>query len=135
MQNILTSIPLMAFASSIRRLLASDIAGSEDFTKRFRELKSQYEAATKCAANVEQAFKDVSLADLTKAPEILQSMTASLDGDVAKISKVQEQISDLAEKMELSKKAMKTVTKLYHALCMNEKAAAQSSAEQGVEHR
>jgi hypothetical protein len=30
--------------------LASDIAGSEDFAKRFKELKSQYEAATKCAA-------------------------------------------------------------------------------------
>ena len=45
-------------------------------------------------------------------------MTASLDGDVGKISKVQEQISALAEKMELSKKAMKTVTKLYHAMCL-----------------
>ncbi len=43
--------------------LASDLGGSEDFAKRFKELKSQYEAATKCAANVEQAFKDVSLAD------------------------------------------------------------------------
>ncbi len=67
--------------------LASDLGGSEDFAKRFKELKTQYEAATKCAANVEQAFKDVSLVDLTKAPEVLQSMAASLDGDVAKLSK------------------------------------------------
>src|SRR5579859_8142252 len=37
--------------------LATDIAGSEDFAKRFKELKSQYDAATKCAANVEQTFK------------------------------------------------------------------------------
>ena len=37
--------------------LAADITGSEDFAKRFKELKSQYEAATKCAGNVEQAFK------------------------------------------------------------------------------
>ena len=107
--------------------LASDIAGSEDFTKRFRELKSQYEAATKCAANVEQALKDVSLADLTKAPQVLQSMTASLDGDLGKISKVQEQISDLAEKMELSKNAMKTVTKLYHAMCLRGERATEKS--------
>ena len=115
--------------------LASNIAGSEDFTKRFKELKSQYEAATKCAGNVEQAFKDVSLADMTQPPEILKSMTASIDGDIAKISKVHEQISDLAEKMELANKAMKTVTKIHHAICMNEKAAAQSSPEHGVEHR
>ena len=107
--------------------LASNIAGSEDFAKRFKELKSQYEATTKCAGNVEQAFKDVSLADMTKAPEILQSMTASIDGDVGKISKVHEQISDLAEKMELSKKAMKTVTKIYHAMCLQGERAAEKS--------
>jgi hypothetical protein len=115
--------------------LASNIAGSEDFAKRFKELKSQYEAATKCAGNVEQAFKDVSLADMTQPPEILKSMTASIDGDIAKISKVHEQISDLAARMELANKAMKAVTKIHHAICMNEKAAAQSSPEHGVEHR
>jgi hypothetical protein len=46
--------------------LAADIAGSEDFAKRFKELKSQYEAATKCAGNVEQGFKDASLAGPNK---------------------------------------------------------------------
>ena len=115
--------------------LAAGITGSEDFARRFKELKSQYEAATKCAGNVEQAFKDVSLADMTQAPEILKSMTASIDGDLAKISKVHEQIFDLSAKMELANKAMKAVTKIHHAICMNEKAAAQSSAEHGVEHR
>ena len=107
--------------------LASDIAGSEEFAKRFKELKSQYEAATKCAGNVEQALKDVSLADMTQAPEIIKSMTASIDGDIAKISKVQEQISDLAEKMELSNKAMKTVTKIHHAMCLLGERAAEKS--------
>jgi len=113
--------------------LTTDIAGSEDFAKRFKELKSQYEAATKCTGSVEQAFKDVSLTDMAQAPEMLESMTASIDGDLAKISEVHEQISDLAEKMELSNKAMKIVTKIHHALCTNDTAAAQSSA--GLEHR
>ena len=112
--------------------LAADIAGSEDFAKRFKELKSQYEAATKCTGSVEQAFKDVSLADLTKAPEVLQSMTAAIAGDVAKISETQKQISDLSAKMEQSNKAMKVVTKLHHAMCTNEKVAEQSGS---VEHR
>jgi hypothetical protein len=103
--------------------LATDITGSEDFARRFKELKSQYEAATRCAANVQQAFKDVSLADLAKAPEVLQSMTASLDGDIGKISKVQERISDLSAKMELSNRAMKAVTKIHHAVCMSANAA------------
>ena len=115
--------------------LASNIAGTEDFAKRFKDLKSQYDAATNCAGNVEQAFKNVTLTDMTQAPEILKSMIASIDGDVAKISKIQEQISDFAEKMELSKKAMKTVTRIHHALCTNDKATAQSNAERGLDHR
>jgi len=115
--------------------LASHIVGSEDFAKRFKELKSQYEAATNCAGNVEQAFKDATLTDMTQPPEIIKSMLASIDGDIAKTSEVQKQVSELAEKMELSNKAMKTVTKIHHALCMNEKTTAQSSADHGVEHR
>jgi hypothetical protein len=59
------------------------------------------------------------LAGLTKAPEVAQSMTASIDGDVAKTSKVYEQISDLSTKMEAANKALKMVTKLHHAMCMN----------------
>jgi hypothetical protein len=111
--------------------LATDIVGSEDFAKRFKELKSQYEAATKCAGSVEQAFKDASLADMAQAPKILNSMMASIEGDVAKILKVYEQISDLSTKMELANKAMKMVTKLHHAMCTKEKAVEQS----GREHR
>jgi hypothetical protein len=107
--------------------LGSDIARSEDFAKKFKELKSQYDAATNCAGNVEQAFKKATFPDLTQAPEVLKSMAASIDGDVAKTSKVYEQISNLAEKMEQSKKAMRTITKLYHAMCLQgERAAVQS---------
>jgi hypothetical protein len=103
--------------------LASDIAGSEDFNKRFAILKLQYESASKCAANVKQAFKDVVLADMTQPPEILKSMTDSIDGDIAKVSEVQSQISELAVKMELSKKAMKTLTKIRRAMCTEGKGA------------
>jgi hypothetical protein len=109
--------------------LASHIAGSEDFAKRFKELKSQYGAATNCAGNVEQAFKNVTLADMTQAPEVLKSMIASIDGDVANVSKVNEQISNLAERMDQSNKAMKTVTKIYHAMCLEGERAAQSSPQ------
>jgi hypothetical protein len=102
--------------------LTSNIVGSEDFAKRFKELKSQYAAATNCTSNVEQAFKDVTLTDMTQPPELLKSKIASIDGTGADMSKADKQISELAEKMEASNKAMKTVTKIYHAMCMNEKA-------------
>jgi hypothetical protein len=109
--------------------LASGIVGSEDYAKRFKELKAQYAAATSCAGNIEQAFKTVTLTDMTQAPEVLKSMTASIDGDIAKVSEADKQISDLAEKMEASKKAMKTITKIYHAMCLQGERAAEKTAK------
>ena len=72
---------------------------------------------------------------MTQAPEVVKSMITSIDGDMAKTSKVYEQISDLSTKLELANKAMKMVTKLHHAMCMNEKAVEQSGPARGVEHR
>jgi hypothetical protein len=67
---------------------------------------------------------------MAQAPEVLKSMIASIEGDVATTSKVHEQISNLAERMELSNKAMKTLTKIYHAMCLQgARAAGQSSPE------
>jgi IS1 family transposase len=107
--------------------LATDIVGSEDFAKRFKELKSQYEAATTCAHNVEEGFKNVTLADMAQAPEVLKSMIASIDGDVAKASAAHTQISDLAQRMELANRAMKSVTKIHHAMCMKTNATDKSA--------
>jgi hypothetical protein len=100
-----------------RDTLAADMGGAEDFRKRFTALKSQYENATKCTATVKAAFKDVSLTDMAQPPEVLKSMTDSIDGDVNKVSESQKQISDLSIQMEAAKKAMRTLDKLHKAMC------------------
>jgi hypothetical protein len=107
--------------------LGSDIAGSEDFTKRFAILKSQYEAASRCTASVKQAFQEVVLADMAQPPDLLKSMTDSIDGDFNKVSELHNQVADLAVQMELSKKAMKTLDKIHRAMCMKEKTAEKAS--------
>jgi hypothetical protein len=104
-----------------RDSLASDITGAEDFTKRFAAFKSQYESGSKCAANVKQAFQGVVLTDMAQPPELLKSMTDSIDGDINKVSEVQKQIVDLAEKMQASTKAMKTIQKIHRTLCVKDK--------------
>jgi hypothetical protein len=72
---------------------------------------------------------------MVQGPEIVKSMIASIDGDIAKTSELHKQVSELAEKMELSKKAIKTITKIYHALCLQgERAAAQPSEHEAERH-
>ena len=101
--------------------LVSHMAGAEDFTKRFAVLKSKYESASKCAINIKQSFRDVVLSDMTQPPEILKSMSESVEGDVARISDVENQTVDLAAKIEAAKKAMKTIEKINRAMCVKDK--------------
>ena len=102
--------------------LASHMAGAEDFAKRFAGLKSNYDSASKCAINVKQAFRDVVLSDMTQPPEILKSMTETIEADVTRVSDVENQTVDLAAKVEAAKKAMKTLEKIHHAMCVKDKA-------------
>jgi hypothetical protein len=101
--------------------MASHMAGAEDFTMRFAVLKSKYETASKCAINVKQAFRDIVLSDMTQPPELLKSMTESIEADVARVSDVQNQAIDLAAKVEAAKKAMKTIEKIHRAMCVKDK--------------
>jgi hypothetical protein len=64
---------------------------------------------------------------MTKAPEIIKSVTVSLDGDVLRYQKCKNRFLNLAEKMELSKNAMKTITKIYHVVCLQGERAAETS--------
>jgi hypothetical protein len=106
-----------------REALTNDIAGSEDFTKRFAVLKTQYDSASRCAGTVKQAFREVVLTDMAQPPEILKSMTDSIDSDLNRVSEVQNQIGELSAKMEISKKAMKTLDKIHRTMCIKEKSA------------
>ena len=104
-----------------RDSLLSDITGAEDFTKRFAVLKSQYESNSKCAVNVKQAFQNVALTDMTQPPELLKSMTDSIDGDINRVSEAENQAVDLAEKMQASTKSMKTIEKIHRTMCVKDK--------------
>ena len=109
--------------------LASHMAGAEDFNNRFAVLKSKYESASKCASNVKQAFRDVVLSDMTQPPELLKSMTESIEGDVTRVSDVENQAVDLAAKVEAAKKAMKTIEKIHRAMCVKDKTAVTGRAD------
>jgi len=108
--------------------LATDIAGSEDFNRRFAGLKSKYESAAKCAMNVKQSFRDVVLSDMAQPPEILKSMTESIEADIARVSDTENQIVGLAAKMDAANKAMGTIEKIHHAMCVKDKNDAIGSA-------
>jgi predicted transcriptional regulator len=46
-------------------------------------------------------------------------MTDAIEGDVRAVSEVQGRLSELAEKMDTSQKAMVTLRKIHRAMCMS----------------
>lgn len=121
-----------------RDALATDITGAEDFAKRFAVLRSQYESGSKCAGNVKQAFRDVVLTDMAQPPEILKSMNDSIDGDIGRVSQVEDQVVELAEKIQAAMKAMRTIDKIHRTMClkeMTETSALKDKAESSAPER
>ena len=100
--------------------LANDIQGAKDFADRFKALKSEYDARSACARRIEQSFKEVTLSDLAQAPNLLKSILDNLEAEIKVVSDMQGQISEFAEKMASSQRAMGTLLKVHRAVCMTD---------------
>jgi hypothetical protein len=97
--------------------LSKDSIGAAEFSKRFTAARSEYETHTACANKVKQSIREVTLPDLTQAPDLLKSITDSIDSDITRSSAVQEQVAALAVKMEASQKALGLIQKIHRSIC------------------
>ena len=96
--------------------LNKDAMGAAEFTKRFAAARSEYDTHTACANKVKQSIREVTLPDLTQAPDLLKSITESIDSDISRSSSVQ-QVAALAVKMEGSQKAIGLIQKIHRSIC------------------
>jgi hypothetical protein len=103
--------------------LATDLQNASTFTARFKALKAEYDARMSCTSRIEQSLRDVSLPDMARAP------------DMKGVSAAQAQVSELAEKIEYSQKAMVTIRKIHRTMCMSGQHAAQAIGERGTAGR
>lgn len=97
--------------------LGKDSIGTAEFSKRFAAARSEYDVHTACANKVKQSIRDVTLPDLTQAPDLLKSMMDAIDVDITRSSVVQEQAAALAVKMEASQKAIGVLQKIHRSIC------------------
>jgi hypothetical protein len=100
--------------------LAVDMQNATDFANRFRILKAEYEARIGCANKIGQALKDVTLPDMAQAPGILKSMIDAIEGDVKGVSVEEAKVVELAEKIDVSQRAMITIRKIHRSICLQD---------------
>ena len=63
-------------------------------------------------------MKQMSLADLAQAPTLLKSIVESMDAEMRDAAQLQTEISDFAERIASSERAMTSLQKIHRAVCM-----------------
>jgi hypothetical protein len=111
-------------------VLANDLQNATDFEGRFKAFKAEYEARSACVNRIEQSLTQVAFPDMTQGPNLVKSMTDTIDGDVKGASEVQARLAALSEKMVSSHKAMGTLQKIHRAMCMSRPSTGTENKEQ-----
>jgi hypothetical protein len=110
--------------------LGSDMSRANEFTNRFRALKAAYTARMSCTGRIQQQLREVTLPDMTQAPDVLKSMVDGIEGDSKELVALQAQVADLATKIEASERAMATIQKVSVAVCPKDRQSV-ANAEEG----
>jgi len=97
--------------------LTAELERAMEFNARFKALRLQYKARVSCVGSVQQSFRNVTLSDMTQAPDLLKSMMETIEGDVKGASDIQTEVVGLAEKIDASQKAMNTIQKVHRTMC------------------
>jgi len=97
--------------------LAANLKNASAFNARFKILKTEYALRAACASKLEQSLRDVVLPDMTRGQDILKSLIDSLQADIKDVVAVQREVSDLADKIDASQKAMITIRNIHPSIC------------------
>jgi hypothetical protein len=97
--------------------LANDRQKATEFLERFRQLKTEYAARSGCARKVSQSLKEITLNDLSQAPNLLKSIIDNVEAEVKAVSDAEGQVSEFAERIASSQRAMGTLQKVHRVVC------------------
>lgn len=100
--------------------LADDIQRSNEFTERYRSLRAEYGVRAACAMNVAQSLQQMSLIELHQAQSLSKSILDSIDIELGSVSITQAKLSDFADRMALSNRALDMLQKMHRAVCLHD---------------
>ena len=108
--------------------LADDIQKSKEFAERYRSLRAEYGVRAACAMNIAQSLQEMSLVELNQAQNLSKSILDSIDIELGSVSITQAKLSDFADRMTLSQRAMETLQKMHRAVCIHDQQLSDAGA-------
>jgi hypothetical protein len=112
--------------------LATDLQNATEFADRFRALKAEYDARSTCANRIQRWVQDITLPDMTHAPEIVKSMIDAIEGDIKGVSAAQAQLVEFAGRMNTSQKAIITIQKIHRTMCVRNQSVRVEAEDRGT---
>jgi tetratricopeptide (TPR) repeat protein len=87
------------------------------FQERWKVLRKEYSARVDCTNNVEDSLRNLSLADMSHAADIVKAMIESVRSDLAAVSTAQKDVLNIADKADSAQKAIATIQQVRSAVC------------------
>ena len=90
--------------------LETDLQSATEFETRLKAFKAEYEARSTCTRRIHQSLTQVAFPEMTQGPSLVKSMADTIDGDLQGVSEVQSKLTELADKLVYSHRAMITLS-------------------------
>lgn len=87
------------------------------FQERWKVLRKEYAARLECTNAVEDSLRNLSLADMSHAADIVKAMIESVRADLAAVSSAQKDVLNIADKAEAAQRSIATIQQVRSAVC------------------
>ena len=87
------------------------------FQERWKVLRKEYTARVECTNAVEDSLRNLSLADMSHAADIVKAMIESVRADLAAVSNAQKEVLTIADKAEAAQRSITTIQQVRSAVC------------------
>jgi tetratricopeptide (TPR) repeat protein len=89
----------------------------QTFRERWALLRKEYAARLECTNSVEDALRNMSLADMSYGADLVKSMVASFRDELTQVSMAQKDVLNLDGQMDAAAKAIENIIQIRGGLC------------------
>ena len=97
--------------------LEEDYKAIQTFQNRWALLRKEYAAQLDCNNSVEDALRNLSLADMSHGADVVKSIVDSLRNELTEVSLVQKDVLNLDDRMNAAQKAIENIKEIRGAIC------------------
>jgi len=97
--------------------LAEHLRATQSWAGRWKVLRREYNTQAECTNSVEDSLRNLSLADMSYAADIVRSMVETVRTELMAASKAENDVLNLADQIDAAGKALATIQQIRSGIC------------------